>query len=130
MTITRNEFPMEVGFSELAEFIDTPVKNYSSGMRARLGYAIAAHLEPDILLLDEALAVGDPPFRRKCLQHLLQLRKQGTTLIVVAHDFHTIKSVCDRCINLERGEIVFFRQHSGGAQLFKMHQTSLQQKQN
>jgi ABC-type polysaccharide/polyol phosphate transport system ATPase subunit len=94
-----------VEFSELGEFIDEPVKNYSTGMYARLGFAIAVHLVPDILLVDEVLAVGDERFQRKCLERMEQIRRGGTTLILVSHDLATIEQMCDRICLLVRGRL-------------------------
>jgi ABC-type polysaccharide/polyol phosphate transport system ATPase subunit len=94
-----------VGFSELAEFIDVPVKNYSTGMYARLGFSVAVHLEPDILLIDEVLAVGDEHFQQKCLQRMGELRQRGTTTILVSHSMPTIERMCDRVCLLVRGRL-------------------------
>jgi ABC-type polysaccharide/polyol phosphate transport system ATPase subunit len=94
-----------VGFSELAKFIDVPVKNYSTGMYARLGFSIAVHLEPNILLIDEVLAVGDERFRQKCLERMEEIRRHGTTIILVSHDMQTIQRMCDRVCLLVRGRL-------------------------
>ena len=96
-----------VYFSELAEFIDAPVFTYSSGMRARLGYAVAAHLDPDALLIDEVLTVGDLAFRRKCVQHMQRFLARGKSVLLVSHDMYTVQTLCDRTIYLERGEVAF-----------------------
>jgi lipopolysaccharide transport system ATP-binding protein len=95
-----------IEFSELEEFIDMPVKNYSSGMYVRLGFAIVAHLEPDILIIDEVLAVGDMSFRSKCYREIDRLRKK-CAIIFVSHSMQQISRVCDRVCYLERGELVF-----------------------
>src|SRR6185295_19206296 len=95
-----------VDFAGVAAFIDTPVKRYSSGMYLRLGFAIAAHLDPDILLLDEVLAVGDAEFQSKCIERVNQLRKAGTTIVFVSHNLGAVESLCDRVLLLRRGEIV------------------------
>ena len=94
-----------VDFAGVATFIDTPVKRYSSGMYLRLGFAIAAHLDPDILLLDEVLAVGDAEFQSKCIQRINQLRRDGTTIVFVSHNLGAVESLCDRVLLLRRGEI-------------------------
>jgi ABC-type polysaccharide/polyol phosphate transport system ATPase subunit len=92
-----------VDFAGVGQFIDTPVKWYSSGMYVRLGFAIAAHLEPDVLLVDEVLAVGDAEFQAKCLRRIDDLKQQGTTIIFISHDLTTIERLCDRAILLQRG---------------------------
>jgi lipopolysaccharide transport system ATP-binding protein len=94
-----------VDFAEVRTFIDVPVKRYSSGMYVRLGFSIAAHLEPDILLLDEVLAVGDSDFQEKCIDRILGLRKGGMTIVFISHDLSTIENICDRVLIMERGEI-------------------------
>ena len=92
-----------VEFAELRQFIDTPVKRYSSGMYVRLGFSIAAHLDPDVLLLDEVLAVGDASFQRKCIQRITELKKNGTTIVFISHDLRAAQQLCDRVILLKRG---------------------------
>jgi lipopolysaccharide transport system ATP-binding protein len=92
-----------VAFSELGQFIDLPVKNYSSGMYVRLGFAIAALSRPDVLLMDEVLAVGDLNFQKKCYDHILQLKRQGTAIILVSHSPGAIWAVCDRGLFMDRG---------------------------
>ena len=94
-----------VDFAELRQFIDTPVKRYSSGMYVRLGFSIAAHLDHDILLLDEVLAVGDAAFQRKCIQRVTELKKSGTTIIFISHDLRAVQKLCDRVILLKKGQI-------------------------
>jgi lipopolysaccharide transport system ATP-binding protein len=94
-----------VRFSEMARFIDTPVKHYSSGMKMRLAFAVAAHLDPDILILDEVLAVGDLSFQRKCLQRVGEMTGRGRTLIFVSHSMDAIMRYCDRCLWLDAGRI-------------------------
>jgi lipopolysaccharide transport system ATP-binding protein len=96
-----------VKFSEIEAFIDTPVKHYSSGMYVRLGFAVAAHTNPDVFLIDEVLAVGDEGFQRKCLNVLADHRASGKTMIFVSHELHKIEEVCSRCIYIEGGEIRF-----------------------
>jgi lipopolysaccharide transport system ATP-binding protein len=94
-----------VEFSGIAEFIDTPVKHYSSGMYVRLGFAVAAHLEHEIVLVDEVLAVGDAEFQRKCLSRMNEITGEGRTVIVVSHNLSTINRLCERAIWLERGAV-------------------------
>ncbi len=94
-----------VEFSGINQFIDTPIKRYSSGMRLRLGFAVAAHLSPDILLVDEVLAVGDADFQKKCLNAMNDLRTSGRTVLFVSHNMAAIESLCSRCIWIEAGRI-------------------------
>ncbi len=96
-----------IGFADLGEFIDAPLKNYSSGMAARIGFACATAVDPDILLVDEVLAVGDTNFTRKCLNRIKELRAKGTTVILVTHDLYTVKLFCDRGIVIEEGHMKF-----------------------
>jgi len=96
-----------IEFSGVGDFIDAPVKRYSSGMYLRLGFSIAAHLNPDILLLDEVLAVGDVAFQSKCLNRIQDLRKAGRTIIFVSHDLAAVERLCDRTLLVNRGEIVY-----------------------
>jgi ABC-type polysaccharide/polyol phosphate transport system ATPase subunit len=94
-----------IDFAGVGDFIDTPVKWYSSGMYVRLGFAVAAHLEPDILLVDEVLSVGDESFQRRCLDRVEELRRAGTTIIIISHDLVSVERVCERVVLLERGMI-------------------------
>jgi lipopolysaccharide transport system ATP-binding protein len=96
-----------VEFSGLSEFIDMPVQSYSSGMVVRLGFSVAAHLEPDILLVDEVLAVGDLAFRTKCQVRIQELKKTGVAIIFVSHNLHAINHVCSRAIALEKGHVLY-----------------------
>ncbi len=102
---TDRAFDDIVGFAEMEEFIDTQVKFYSSGMYVRLGFAVAVHVEPDILLVDEVLAVGDEGFQRKCLDRIRSFQQQGRTIVIVSHDMDQILHVCDRAVMLEHGKI-------------------------
>ena len=95
-----------VEFSELGEFIDRPVKTYSSGMYVRLGFSVAASVDPDILLIDEALSVGDEHFRGKCINRLNEFRDQGKTTIFVSHDIGAVKSMCQWVVLMDKGEVV------------------------
>lgn len=95
-----------IEFAEIRPFIDIPVKRYSSGMFVRLGFSIAAHLEPDILLLDEVLAVGDASFQKKCIDRVLQLKSLGMTIVFISHDLKAVEQLCERVVVLERGVMV------------------------
>jgi ABC-type polysaccharide/polyol phosphate transport system ATPase subunit len=95
-----------VGFAGLEQFIDQPVKNYSSGMYVRLGFSIAINVDPDILLLDEILAVGDASFQRKCQEKFLDFKEAGKTIVVVSHDPGSMRSICDEVAWLEEGRLV------------------------
>ena len=95
-----------VAFSEIEEFLDTPVKRYSSGMYVRLAFAVAAHLEPEILVVDEVLAVGDQGFQKKCLGRMSEVGRSGRTVLFVSHDIAALEALCGRCILLDRGQII------------------------
>jgi lipopolysaccharide transport system ATP-binding protein len=95
-----------VDFAEIGEFIDTPIKHYSSGMVMRLGFAVSIYVDPDILLTDEVLAVGDEAFQRKCLDHISTLRRRGVTIIFVSHALEAVRSLCRRVIWLDRGRMI------------------------
>ena len=100
----KEKFDSIVAFAELEKFIDTPVKHYSSGMYARLGFAVAIHVEPDILLIDEVLAVGDMNFRKKCYERLHEILSQGqTTIIFVSHDIYRVQALCKKTLFLNKG---------------------------
>jgi ABC-type polysaccharide/polyol phosphate transport system ATPase subunit len=111
MGLTKSEIQDRIdsiiAFADLGEFIDAPLKNYSSGMAARIGFACATAVDPDILLVDEVLAVGDTNFTRKCLGRIKELRAKGTTVVLVTHDLHTVKLFCDRGIVMEEGVVRF-----------------------
>ncbi len=94
-----------VEFSELIDFIDTPVRNYSSGMYMRLGFSVAIHLNPDILLIDEILAVGDYDFQQKCMRRILQYKAEGKTIVFVSHSSDQVKQLCDIAVWMENGVI-------------------------
>ncbi len=96
-----------VEFSELGEFIEFPVKHYSSGMYVRLGFAVAVHVDPDILIVDEVLAVGDAAFQTKCLMRIEEFQRQGKTLLLVSHSAGLIEQLCTRSVLLRHGEVVF-----------------------
>ena len=102
----KKKFDEIIAFSELENFLDTPVKHYSSGMYVRLAFAVAAHLEPDILLIDEVLAVGDLQFQKKCLGKMNQVTKEGRTVLFVSHNMQAIRSLCQRTILIHKGKII------------------------
>ena len=108
--MTRREiakkFDQIVEFSEIGKFLDTPVKRYSSGMYVRLAFAIAAHLEPDILILDEVLAVGDATFQRKCIDRMTELARAGHTILFVTHNMQLVPRLCDRAVHLSKGTVL------------------------
>lgn len=95
-----------VTFAEIADFMDTPVKRYSSGMRVRLAFAVAAHLEPEILILDEVLAVGDAKFQEKCLNRISEIRDSGTTVLFVSHSAQSVLELCTHGIVLQEGRLI------------------------
>ena len=102
----RKKFDEIVAFAEVDQFIDTPVKRYSSGMYVRLAFGVAAHLEPEILIIDEVLAVGDAAFQKKCLGKMSQVATQGRTVLFVSHNMAAILAMCERAILLDKGRIV------------------------
>ncbi|MEG0615544.1 MAG: ABC transporter ATP-binding protein, partial [Oscillospiraceae bacterium] len=94
-----------IDFSELGEFIDNPVRTYSSGMYMRLAFSVAIHVKPEILLIDEILAVGDANFQKKCLDKITEFKKNGVTIVIVSHDLSTIERICDKAVWLDSGII-------------------------
>ena len=110
MTKAEIDAKMEdiIEFSEVREFIDTPVKRYSSGMYVKLAFSVAAHLDSEIIIMDEVLAVGDMAFQRKCLDKMREAAKQeGRTVLYVSHNMNTIRQLCDRCVVLNQGKVVY-----------------------
>jgi lipopolysaccharide transport system ATP-binding protein len=102
----ESHFDSVVAFSELGEFIDVPVKYYSSGMYMRLGFSVASHVNPDILIVDEILAVGDQTFQEKCIQHIHKMQHSGVTIILVSHNVDMIRRLCSRAVWMEDGEMM------------------------
>lgn len=100
-----NKLESIIDFAGVRQFIDVPVKRYSSGMYVRLGFSIAAHLQPDILLLDEVLAVGDAEFQSRCLQRISELRESGTTIVFISHDLSAVSRLCGRTLLVRDGEV-------------------------
>ncbi len=105
-TDIRREFDAIVEFSELPDFIDTPVKRFSSGMNARLGFAIAVHLNPDVLIIDEVLAVGDYAFQHKAFERISEMTKRDIPVVIVSHQLERIAQLCSECLLLDRGGVV------------------------
>ncbi len=101
----NRKFDEIVAFSEIEKFLDTPVKRYSSGMYVRLAFAVAAHLEPEILIIDEVLAVGDAQFQKKCLEKMEDVSKEGRTILFVSHNMAVVQSLCSRGINISQGKV-------------------------
>jgi lipopolysaccharide transport system ATP-binding protein len=109
-----------VSFAEVEKFIDTPVKHYSSGMMVRLAFTVAAFLEPEVLIVDEALSVGDAAFQEKCRQRMDALIKDGRTLLLVSHSGEMVSKVCRRCILLKEGQIAFDGDTGAGLETYRM----------
>jgi len=102
----KAKFDEIVEFSGVEDFLETPVKRYSAGMKIRLGFSVAAHLDPEILLIDEVLAVGDAEFQRKCLGRMAEIGRSGRTIVFVSHDMNAVENLCQRAIWLDRGQVV------------------------
>lgn len=98
-------FDSIVAFSELGEFIDMPVKHYSSGMYMRLGFSVAIHVDPDILIIDEILAVGDQSFQAKCIDRIMEMKRRGVTILIISHDLTTVRKLASHLIWMEKGEM-------------------------
>ena len=110
MTKAEIDSKMEdiIEFSEVREFIDTPVKRYSSGMYVKLAFSVAAHLDSEIMIMDEVLAVGDMAFQKKCLDKMRDAaKKEGRTVLYVSHNMNTIRQLCDRCVVLDKGKVIY-----------------------
>ena len=110
LRMTRKEIDEKfndiVKFAELEKFIDIPLRNYSSGMKMRLGFSIAVHVNPDILLIDEVLAVGDEGFRKKCYERIKEFQEQNKTILYVSHNLESVKNICNWTIWLDKGKII------------------------
>lgn len=121
--LSKNEtddlFEDIVAFSEIEDFIDTQVKFYSSGMYVRLAFSVAIHVNPELLIVDEVLAVGDEPFQRKCLDRIKSLQNQGKTIILVSHALEQVGELCDRVIVLEKGHVQYDGEPSLGIQILR-----------
>ena len=121
-TEIRKSFDEIVAFSEVGKFLDTPVKRYSSGMYVRLAFAVAAHLEPEVLVVDEVLAVGDAAFRKKCMGKMGEVASLGRTVLLVSHNMGAISSLCSRGIVVDHGSIVFDGPAHGAVQAYNSSQ--------
>ena len=104
---TDSKFDDIAAFADVGRFMDTPVGNFSSGMYARLGFSVAVHVDCDIFIADEVLAVGDRPFKRKCLKRMNEIRESGITMFYVSHSAGSVKKMCDRAIVLDKGKVGF-----------------------
>ena len=127
MTKAEIDAKMEdiIDFSEVREFIDTPVKRYSSGMYVKLAFSVAAHLDSEIMIMDEVLAVGDMAFQKKCLDKMRDAaKKEGRTVLYVSHNMNTIRQLCDRCIVLDKGRVVFEGDVEEAIDIYLQHETN------
>jgi ABC-2 type transport system ATP-binding protein len=104
---TRKKFDQIIEFADVGKFLDTPVGHYSSGMFSRLGFAVAVHTDSDIFLVDEVLAVGDKPFKRKCIARMEEIKKEGRTLFYVSHSAPSVRRMCNRVLVLESGRLAY-----------------------
>lgn len=102
----KERFDSIVDFAEIREFIDQPLRTYSSGMKMRLAFAIAMHVDPQILIVDEALAVGDAAFQQKCVERIAEFRRAGVTLVLVSHDLHLLQRFCTRALWFHKGQLM------------------------
>ena len=116
---TRRKFDQIVEFAAVGKFLDTPVGYYSSGMFARLGFAVAVHTDSDIFLVDEVLAVGDRPFKKKCIARMQEIKAEGRTLFYVSHAAGSVRKMCDRVIVMEKGELRFDGDVNAGIRFLK-----------
>ena len=119
--VTRELLPSIIEYAELGEFIDAPLRTYSSGMRARLGFAIATSVDPDILLLDEVLATGDANFRAKSKARVIEIVGAAKAVVLVTHDMNWVTEYCNRAILIERGELIMEGQPAEVVELHRVH---------
>jgi len=117
----KEKFDEIVNFSEINEFVDTPVKYYSSGMYMRLAFSVAVHVEPQILLIDEIFSVGDAGFQQKCMNIMNEFKKKGVTIIFISHSIHLIKDFCDRCIYLRGGKLEYDGETKKAIEIYTSH---------
>jgi len=121
---TARKFDSIVEFADIGRFLDSAVGNYSSGMFARLGFAVAIHVDSDIFLADEVLAVGDKPFKKKCLEKMQEIRDGGRTLFYVSHSSGSVRKMCDRVIVLDKGHVAFDGEVDAGIRFLKYEDES------
>ena len=119
--VTKKAVPEILSFSGLGDHIYSPVRNYSSGMQVRLGFAIATHLDAPILLIDEVLAVGDLEFQNKCINKIKELHKQRRTIVLITHNPDAVRNHCDRCVLIDKHKIVFDGPAAQGAGLYEQN---------
>jgi ABC-type polysaccharide/polyol phosphate transport system ATPase subunit len=123
--VIEDKLPAIIDYAEIGQFIDAPIKTYSAGMRARLGFSIATSVEPDILLLDEVLATGDAAFREKSKARVLELVREAKAIVLVTHDMQWVEEYCNRAILIEHGQIV----HQGPpAEVVELHKEHMAQR--
>jgi ABC-type polysaccharide/polyol phosphate transport system ATPase subunit len=122
--VTRELLPSIIAYAELGEFIDAPIKTYSSGMRARLGFAIATSVDPDILLLDEVLATGDASFRAKSKERVIEIVKAAKAVVLVTHDMSWVTEYCNRAVLIEKGRVIL---EGDPAAVVELHQTHMEE---
>ena len=130
--MTRKEIEKKldqiIAFSGLEEFIDTPVKRYSSGMYARLGFSIAAHVDPEVLIVDEVLSVGDFAFQQRCMDRMRSAIEAGTTLLFVSHNLKSVTEICQRALLLEHGKMTAIGDYRCRRPALSEHQGGIRQK--
>ena len=119
--VVEERLPAIVEYAELGQFIDAPIKTYSAGMRARLGFSIATSVEPDILLLDEVLATGDAAFREKSKARVLELLREAKAIVLVTHDMNWVTEYCNRAMLIEKGRVVLMGEPSEVVEIHKEH---------
>ncbi|HHZ06881.1 MAG TPA: ABC transporter ATP-binding protein [Clostridiales bacterium] len=117
-----------IDFAELGDYIDQPVRTYSSGMKMRLGFAINVNIEPDILVIDEALSVGDATFKRKCKNKIAEIIQKGTTVLFVSHSIDSVKEMCPRAVYLKKGQVVFDGDVEEAAKIYKENKNTPKKK--
>lgn len=115
----KEKFSEIVAFAEIQEFVDTPIKYYSSGMYMRLAFAVAVFTSPEILLVDEILAVGDEGFQKKCLRKMAEFKKQGVTIVYVSHSMDAVREFCSRVVYLEQGKVRFDGDSKTGVEMYR-----------
>lgn len=126
----EERFDKIVDFSELRDFIDTPLKNYSSGMIARLAFSIATEVDPDILIIDEVLAVGDAHFKQKSKERILEFRNRGVTILFVSHDMEQVGNLCNKAVWLDHGKIMMTGKTNEVIQEYEAYQSGRKKDEN